>query len=241
MCGIWGGRALPRPGPLVRDLSKPHTPEIRPDYERARRIVKTIYIGIGSNLGDREQNLHAAREGISAAGLHIARASSIYETAPRDLPDQPWFLNQVVEAETELLPLQLLGKLQKIEKALGRRRVVAKGPRVIDLDILLYGRAVIRHAGLEIPHPRMIERRFVLEPLAELSEAHRSGGEPRPRLPPAIRYPAAEVLGDCEVGEDRETLLVLRAFRGRVSDSAPGTGGRTRLPRAHRSPVFRPP
>lgn len=83
--------------------------------------------------------------------------------------DQPWFLNQVVEAETELLPLQLLGRLQKIEKAMGRRKIIAKGPRVIDLDILLYGRAVVHHTGLEIPHPRMTERRFVLEPLAELA------------------------------------------------------------------------
>jgi 2-amino-4-hydroxy-6-hydroxymethyldihydropteridine diphosphokinase len=156
--------------------------------------VKTVYIGIGSNLGDRQRNLRAARDGISAAGLHVARVSSLYETAPRDLPEQPWFLNQVVEVETELLPLQLLGKLQKIEQSMGRRRIVAKGPRVIDLDILLYGRAVIHHAGLEIPHPRMTERRFVLEPLAELAPDLRLPSQARPADARTMRELLAEVV-----------------------------------------------
>jgi len=204
MCAVLGADARGRdPAPWSGTYPNHTHPEIRPDYERARRIVKTIYIGIGSNLGDREQNLHAVREGISAAGLHIARASSIYETAPRDLPDQPWFLNQVVEAETELLPLQLLGKLQKIEKAMGRRRVVAKGPRVIDLDILLYGRAVIRHAGLEIPHPRMIERRFVLEPLAELAPDLRLPSSTRPQLRPSDARTVRELLAELQNQEVR--------------------------------------
>ncbi|MEQ1884867.1 MAG: 2-amino-4-hydroxy-6-hydroxymethyldihydropteridine diphosphokinase [Bryobacteraceae bacterium] len=131
--------------------------------------MKTVYIGLGSNLGDRDENLRAAREQLTEAGLRIRRESSLYQTAPRDLLDQPWFLNQVIEVETDLLPLQLLGRLHKIEKSMGRRKIVAQGPRVIDLDILLYGRAVIHHRGLEIPHPRMTERRFVLEPLAELA------------------------------------------------------------------------
>jgi 2-amino-4-hydroxy-6-hydroxymethyldihydropteridine diphosphokinase len=148
--------------------------------------VKTVYIGIGSNLGDREQNLREAREHLSEDGVRIVRASSIYETAPRDLAAQPWFLNQVVEAETELLPLQMLRKLQRIERSMGRRKIVAKGPRVIDLDILLFGRAIIQSAGLEIPHPRMIERRFVLEPLAEIA--------PDLRLPSRTRPPDARTV-----------------------------------------------
>lgn len=131
--------------------------------------MKIVYIGIGSNLGDREENLRMSRERLLKAQVRVLRESAIYETAPRDFVDQPWFLNQVVEAETDLLPLQLLGKMRRIEKSMGRRKIVANGPRIIDLDILLYGRAVIHMAGLDIPHPRMAERRFVLEPLGELA------------------------------------------------------------------------
>src|SRR5206468_2936688 len=97
------------------------------------------------------------------------RASSIYETEPRDVPNQPWFLNQVIQVETDLFPKQLLAKVQKIERELGRKRLVAKGPRTIDIDILLYGESIIHTAGLEIPHSRISERRFVLEPLAEIA------------------------------------------------------------------------
>jgi len=135
--------------------------------------VKTVYIALGSNLGDRVENLLLAREHIASAHVRLTRASSIYETAPRDIVDQPWFLNQVVAAETTLFPRQLLARLLRIEHEMGRQRTVAKGPRVIDLDILLFGEAVIHTAGLEIPHPRMAERRFVLEPLAELAPALR--------------------------------------------------------------------
>jgi 2-amino-4-hydroxy-6-hydroxymethyldihydropteridine diphosphokinase len=130
--------------------------------------LKLVYIGLGSNLGDRAANLRAARERIAAPDLRVLRESSIYETAPRDVEDQPWFLNQVIECETDLFPRQLLARLQKIERAMGRKRRIAKGPREIDLDILLYGEAVVKSPELEVPHPRLSERRFVLEPLAEL-------------------------------------------------------------------------
>jgi 2-amino-4-hydroxy-6-hydroxymethyldihydropteridine diphosphokinase len=130
--------------------------------------LKTVYLSLGSNLGDRLQNLARAREHLAAAGIGILRASSIYETGPRDVPGQPWFLNQVVEAESALLPRQLLSRLQKIEREMGRKRIVAKGPRIIDLDIVFFGESVISMPDLEIPHPRMVERRFVLEPMAEL-------------------------------------------------------------------------
>ena len=131
--------------------------------------MKTIYLALGSNLGDRAANLAEARQRIGAAGVRITRESSIYETAPREIADQPWFLNQVLECETDLLPRVLLSKLQKIEREMGRKRTVAKGPRVIDLDILLIGASVIHTENLTVPHARMIERRFVLEPLAEIA------------------------------------------------------------------------
>ena len=131
--------------------------------------MKTVYLALGSNVGDRRANLAGALERLASADLRVVRVSSIYETEPRDLPNQPWFLNQVAEAETSLFPLQLLARTQKIERDLGRKRTQPKGPRMIDIDILLYGEAVIHTPGLEIPHPRMLDRRFVLEPLAELA------------------------------------------------------------------------
>ncbi len=141
--------------------------------------MKLVYIALGSNLGDRKENLRRAQEQIAAPDLRVLRVSSIYETAPRDVEDQPWFLNQAIECETELFPRQLLARLQKIEKAMGRKRRMAKGPREIDLDILLYGDAVVKAPELEVPHPRMAERRFVLEPLAELVPDKRHPGTRR--------------------------------------------------------------
>ena len=131
--------------------------------------MKTVYLALGSNLGDRRANLSAARDHLASVDLTITRASAIYETEPRDLVQQPWFLNQVIEAETSLFPRQLLVRAQKIERDMGRKRIQPKGPRVIDIDILLFGEAVIHTPDLEIPHPRMLERRFVLDPLAELA------------------------------------------------------------------------
>ena len=131
--------------------------------------MKTVYIGLGSNVGDRAGHLREARRRMEESELPVVRASSIYETAPRDFAKQAWFLNQVIETRTECLPRQLMARLLRIERVMGRRRTVPKGPRIIDLDILLYEDATIRAADLEIPHPRMGERRFVLEPLAELA------------------------------------------------------------------------
>ena len=131
--------------------------------------MKIVYLSLGSNVGDREQHLARAREGLSRSGLRVLRASALYQTEPRDVPDQPWFLNQVIEAETNLFPKQLLEQTQKIERALHRVRTRPKGPRTIDIDILLYGDTIVSTPGLEIPHERMAQRRFVLEPLAELA------------------------------------------------------------------------
>lgn len=131
--------------------------------------MKKIYLGLGSNLGDRRANLDRAVHSLNSQELRVLRESSIYETEPRDFADQPWFLNQVVEAETSLFPRQLRTRLHKIERELGRKPSVPKGPRAIDIDILLYADATASAPDLEIPHPRMGERRFVLEPLAELA------------------------------------------------------------------------
>lgn len=152
--------------------------------------MKTVYIGLGSNLGDRAAHLGEARRRMEELGIRIARASGIYETAPRDVADQPWFLNQVVEATTERLPRQLMARLLRIERDMGRRRRIPKGPRCIDLDILLYGTSIVGAPGLQIPHPRIGERRFVLEPLAELAADLR---DPRSGL--TIRQMLANVAG----------------------------------------------
>jgi 2-amino-4-hydroxy-6-hydroxymethyldihydropteridine diphosphokinase len=155
--------------------------------------LKTVYIALGSNLSDRAENLRQARERMESPELHITRASSIYETEPRELRDQPWFLNQVVEAETALFPLQLLARLLKIEREMGRKRVVKNGPRIIDLDLLLYGDAVVSAPGLEIPHPRMTQRRFVLEPLSELAPELRLPATGHPQSGCTIRELLAKV------------------------------------------------
>lgn len=131
--------------------------------------MKTVYLSLGSNIGDRAALLRQAVEALQAAGVEVLRSSSLYETEPMGLREQNWFLNMVVECRTELFPLQLLRRLKKIENSLGRKRIIPNGPRTIDIDIILYGRAVMAVPALEIPHPRFRDRRFVLAPLAELA------------------------------------------------------------------------
>ena len=131
--------------------------------------MKTVYLGLGSNVGDREGRLEAAIARLHSPHLRVLRVSPVYETEPVGFADQRWFLNLVVEAETDLFPMQLLGRAKRVERELGRVRTVANGPRTIDIDILIYGKATVRSAALEIPHPRMAERRFVLAPLADLA------------------------------------------------------------------------
>ena len=158
--------------------------------------MKRVYLSLGSNIGDREGNLRKALERLASEDVHLLRASRIYETEPVDYKDQAWFLNQVVEAETALFPMQLLARIGRIERELGRTRTVPKGPRTIDIDILLYGAARVATARLEIPHPRMAERRFVLAPLAELAPdlrhpvTHRSVRQMLESAPPAVVRPA---------------------------------------------------
>lgn len=133
---------------------------------------KLIFLALGSNLGDRARNLESALERLEAGGVRVLARSSIYETAPQEFLDQPWFLNQVLRAETVLFPLQLLRLTQRVEREMGRERgpaSIPRGPRLIDIDILLYGQATINSPQLVVPHPAMLERRFVLEPLQEIA------------------------------------------------------------------------
>lgn len=129
-----------------------------------------VYLSLGSNIGDREAFLAAARRELSAhLGVKLLCSSSLYETEPVGYRDQGWFLNQVVEVETALRPGQLLSFIHEIENKLGRKRLIRWGPRVIDLDILLYDSLVMETADLIIPHPRIYERSFVLVPLQEIA------------------------------------------------------------------------
>jgi 2-amino-4-hydroxy-6-hydroxymethyldihydropteridine diphosphokinase len=128
-----------------------------------------VYLSLGSNVGDRLENLQRACRMLCGAGIALRRTSSVYETEPVDKTDQEWFLNAVVEIVTTLPPLKLLQRIQEIEGKLGRQRTIAKGPRTLDIDILLYGGLVMNTPEMMLPHPRMMQRRFVLEPLRELA------------------------------------------------------------------------
>jgi 2-amino-4-hydroxy-6-hydroxymethyldihydropteridine diphosphokinase len=139
-------------------------------------VTETAYLSLGSNLGDRAANLRAALAQLDAAGRLLA-VSALYETQPVDLPDdipddvpdQPWFLNCAAAIETEKTPQELLQLALRIEAVMGRLRLRKKGPRNIDIDVLLFGDRVVDEPGLKIPHPAMHQRRFVLEPLVEIA------------------------------------------------------------------------
>jgi 2-amino-4-hydroxy-6-hydroxymethyldihydropteridine diphosphokinase len=135
------------------------------------------YLSLGSNLGDRLQNLARASTELVRAGVEVVRSSAIYETEPQDFPDQPAFLNRVLAARSSLSPFPLLRLTQGIETAMGRARSdIPKGPRLIDIDILLLGTFVVQDERLIIPHARMLNRRFVLEPLLEIAPDLRHPG-----------------------------------------------------------------
>lgn len=131
-------------------------------------MLKTVYLSLGSNVGDGEANLRAALEALGKLGT-VKAISPFYETEPVEFTRQPWFLNCVVVLETERMPRQLLAAVLSIEQAMGRKRLQPKGPRVIDIDILLFGNSVIDDPKLIVPHPAMHERRFVLEPLVAIA------------------------------------------------------------------------
>jgi 2-amino-4-hydroxy-6-hydroxymethyldihydropteridine diphosphokinase len=131
-------------------------------------LKKLVYLSLGSNIGDRAANLRAAIDHLASLGKVVA-VSSFYETEPVEVTSQPWFLNCAVALETEKMPKQLIAAILDLEQKMGRRRLQKKGPRTIDIDILLFGKSVIDMPGLTVPHPSMHERRFVLEPLAEIA------------------------------------------------------------------------
>jgi 2-amino-4-hydroxy-6-hydroxymethyldihydropteridine diphosphokinase len=131
-------------------------------------VLHLAYLSLGSNLGEREANLRACIARLSGLG-NVRRVSSLYETEPMELREQPWFLNCAVEIETKLSPEQLLASIQKIEMELGRQREIDKGPRTVDIDILLFDSLVFDQGDLQIPHSAMHQRRFVLAPLAEIA------------------------------------------------------------------------
>jgi 2-amino-4-hydroxy-6-hydroxymethyldihydropteridine diphosphokinase len=155
--------------------------------DAANRVNKTVYLSLGSNLGERAKNLEDAIAELGRTSVQIVRTSSVYETEPVDYLDQPWFLNCSVEAETELGALELLRALRGIEAQMGSKKLIAKGPRLIDIDILFYGSDVIDTPELQVPHPRLHLRHFVLEPLAEIAPQFRH---------PILELSAAEMLAN---------------------------------------------
>jgi 2-amino-4-hydroxy-6-hydroxymethyldihydropteridine diphosphokinase len=131
-------------------------------------VGETVYLSLGSNLGDRAANLRAAIALVNEAAPTLA-VSSMYETQPVDVPNQPWFLNCVVAINPDMTPRELLQLALQVEAAMGRLRMQDKGARKIDIDIVLFGNRVVDEPGLKIPHPAMHRRRFVLEPLVEIA------------------------------------------------------------------------
>jgi 2-amino-4-hydroxy-6-hydroxymethyldihydropteridine diphosphokinase len=131
--------------------------------------LTAIYLSLGSNLGDRARNLRTALAELPAAGVRVERVSSLYETEPVDYREQPWFLNCAVMGGTEVPAQELLRRLREIETRMGSKKEFAKGPRLLDIDILLYGGDTIETPELQVPHPRMRGRKFVLKPLAEIA------------------------------------------------------------------------
>lgn len=132
--------------------------------------MNPVFIGLGSNLEDRIQHIRTALDLMrKSKGLKVLRTSSFYKTAPQGYEDQDWFINAVAEIQTSLPPLHVLGLLQSIEQKMERRTPFKWGPRNIDLDILFFGNEIVEEPDLTVPHPLVEQRRFVLEPLCELS------------------------------------------------------------------------
>lgn len=161
--------------------------------------TRRIFIGLGSNIGDRRAHLERARQGLDAAGLKVVEQSALYRTDPVEVIDQEEFINQVVGCESGLDPEAILGVCLGVERSMGRVRTRDKGPRVIDLDLLLAGDDIRSGESLQVPHPRMHLRRFVLVPLAEISPGVRH---------PVLNLTAADMLSRCPDRSRVERVLL---------------------------------
>jgi len=159
-------------------------------------MSQLAYLSLGSNLGDREAHLRDAISRLATVGK-VAAISSFYEAEPVEVTNQPWFLNCAVALETDRTPAELMRSLLEIERQMGRQRTHQKGPRTIDIDILLFGETVADSPDLTLPHPALHRRRFVLEPLAEIA--------PRARHP-VLKKTARELLGDLPAGQEVRKL-----------------------------------
>ena len=140
---------------------------MKPDTSSSK-MPTTVYLSLGSNVGQREVQLRDAQLRLATIG-RVSAVSPVYETEPVEFTAQPWFLNCAVAIETDQTPQQLMAAILRIEEEMGRRRVQKKGPRSIDIDILLFDDLVLESKELTIPHPAMHQRRFVLEPLADIA------------------------------------------------------------------------
>jgi 2-amino-4-hydroxy-6-hydroxymethyldihydropteridine diphosphokinase len=146
------------------------------------------FLSLGSNLGDTRQHLKAARDALAVSEVSVEEVSACYATEPVDVKDQPWILNQVVRVCTDLSPIELLEVCLKTEQERGRQRTIARGPRTLDIDILLYDDLILQDPQLQIPHPRIPLRRFVLEPLAFLAPN---------KIHPVLKETFKELLSKC--------------------------------------------
>jgi len=161
--------------------------------------ARRVFIGLGSNIGDRRAHLDRARKALGRADIEVSQQSSLYRTDPVEVVDQDEFINQVVGCETVLGPEAILEVCLAVERSMGRVRTRDKGPRVIDLDLLLAGDDIRSGGALQVPHPRMHLRRFVLVPLAEISpEAWH----------PVLNLTAAELLAKCPDRSRVERVLL---------------------------------
>jgi 2-amino-4-hydroxy-6-hydroxymethyldihydropteridine diphosphokinase len=158
--------------------------------------MKRVFLSLGSNLGNPRGNITRALDELAREGIEVRRVSSFYRTEPVEYRRQPWFVNCAAEVATELMPMQLLSAVQRVERRLGRKRDIHKGPRTIDIDILLYENVVVRSPALNIPHESMAERRFVLVPLGEVA--------------PGVRHPVTERTVTEMLSETADASQVIR-------------------------------